>query len=249
MATGVLLNPSTGRPEGHPSHVEDKPGLVWSWAHPDIDLEETLQHAPAHVLEGLDKARTPLGRGLRAGGNTWEEILYRSTADSTAVTNVTTESDMLTAVDVPVLPAKYMYPGRLLKFTLIGRVSTVVTTPGTITFRLRYGTLAAGTVLVVSKAQRPKVTVSTNMIGRVEMSVISRADFSAAAAQFAWGECLLANTIGDAQAAQENVWPDTPATVNVDSTASAALRPTIQFSVSTATTSWTTHVAFVESRN
>lgn len=246
MSRGVLLN-AVGRPVGHPSEVSDKPGIVWGWAHPDIDLDAALALAPAHILDSLERARQR--PGIRAGGNTWEEVLYRSTADSTLVQNVTSESDMLTAVDVPVLPAKYMYPGRLLKFTLIGRVSTVVTTPGTITFRLRYGTLAAGTVLVTSKAQRPKVTVSTNMIGRVEMSVISRGDFSGAAPQFAWGECMLANTIGDAAAAQENVWPDAPAPVNIDSTATAALRPTIQFSVLTATTAWTTHVAFLESRN
>jgi hypothetical protein len=249
LSNGLLLDPRTGRPEGHPSHVEDREGLVWSWAHPDIDLEETLQGAPSHVLESLDKARTPLGRGVRAGGNTWEEVLYRSTADSTAVTNTTTEGDMLTAVDVPVLPAKYLYAGRLVKFTLFGRVSTVVTTPGTITFRLRYGTLAAGTVVLLSKAQRPKTTVSTTMAALVEMTLISRGDFSAAAPTLAWGQNALANTIGDAQAVQESLWPDTPAAVNIDSTASAALRPTIQFSVATATTSWTTHAAFLESKN
>jgi hypothetical protein len=51
LSNGLLLDPRTGRPEGHPSHVEDREGLVWSWAHPDIDLEETLQGAPSHVLE------------------------------------------------------------------------------------------------------------------------------------------------------------------------------------------------------
>jgi hypothetical protein len=148
-----------------------------------------------------------------------------------------------------VLPAKYLYTGRYLKFTLFGRISTVVTTPGTVIFRLRYGTLAAGTILVASKAQRPKTTVSTNMAAWVEFHMIQRGDFSAASPTFAYGMNQLANTIGDAQAAQETIWPDAPAAVNIDSTANTALRPTIQFSVATATTSWTTHVAKLESLN
>lgn len=251
LTNGVVLDKVTGRPEGHPSRVDPKPGpgLAWSWVHPDIDLEAELARAPAHIQASLNRAATPLGRGVRAGGNTWQEILYRSTADSTQVLNTTTESDMLTAVDVPVLPAKYLYTGRYLKMTLFGRISTVVTTPGTVTFRLRYGTLAAGTVLVVSKAQRPKVTVSTNMAAWVEFHLIQRADFSAASPALAYGLNTLANTIGDAQAAQESIWPDTPAAVNIDTTANTALRPTIQFSVATATTAWTTHAAKLENLN
>lgn len=245
---GVLLDPRTGRPDGSCPVVEEGPGMIYNWVNPNFDQELELHRAPEHVKANLKRSAEVGSYGPRASNNSWQETIFRTIADSTQVLNSSSEANMITDAEVPVLPAKFLVPGRFLKFSLFGRTSTVVTTPGTITFRLRLGTLAAGTILVASKAQRPKTTVSANMAAYIEMFCVCRTE-GASGSVFAYGTNQLGNTIGDAAAAQEAVWPDTPAAVTVDTTLAVALRPTIQHSVATATTAWTTHVAKLESLN
>lgn len=243
---GVLLDPRTGRPEG--PVVEEGRGVVYNWINPDFDQEREIHRAPEHVKANLAKSAALGNRAPRASSNSWEEMIYRTVADSTAVTNVSTEQNMLTDADVPVLPAKFLTPGKVMRWCIFGRSSTVVTTPGTIIFRLRWGTLAAGTIMVASKAQRPKTTVSTNMAAEVEIIFVCRSE-GPTGSVFAYGNSQMANTIGDAAAQQESIWPDVPAAVTIDTTLATACRPTIQHSVATATTAWTTHMARLEALN
>lgn len=243
---GVLLNKRTGRPElpehrrfGYGRPEGARAGLVHQFINPEIDI-------PPHVMENLKRAADDV-HDVRAGMQGWEEVVYGITADGTAVTNTTTETIMVPNFIWPNAGPQALYVGKQIRIRLWGRVSTVVTTPGTETFRLRWGGVA-GTILVASKAQRPKVTVSTNMAARVEFYGTCRAVGPTGSAFF-MGKCDLSNTIGDAQAAQEETWPDAPAAVTIDTTAANALSPTIQFSVATATTSWTTHICHFEALN
>lgn len=237
---GLLLHPRTGRPES-----------LYGYVNPEIDHERELHRAPQHVKDSLRRAAELSGpyEPRASAGTSWEEVIYRATADQTQVLNTTSEADMLTAGEVPVIQPGYMQVGRVLCWTIWGRSTTVATTPGTIIFRLRWGTLAAGTVLVASKAQRPKTTTSTNMAVWMQIILTCRA-VGATGSAFAMGQSQLANTIGDAASIQEAVWPDAPAAVTFDTTTAAvACRPTIQHSVATATTAWTTHMAKLESMN
>lgn len=244
---GVLLDPNTGRPE-RPESLRDGfgrpagagPATLFEWVNP------ALERAPKSVLQNLRKAAID-PHDVRAGMQGWEEIAYGLTVDGAAITNTTTETIMVPNFTYPNAGPQALYVGKQLRYTLWGRVSTVVTTPGTITFRLRWGGVA-GTVLVASKAQRPKVTVSTNMAGLVVFDVTVRAIGSAGSA-FAMGLSDLANIIGDAASIGERMWPDAAAAVTIDTTAATALSPTINFSVATATTSWTTHLARLEALN
>lgn len=87
----------------------------------------------------------------------WSELIFNTVGDATAVTG-TAEAIMVPDVT---LPANYMYPGRVLRAYVSGKISNVVTTPGTITLRARWGGVA-GTVLVASPA------ISQNIIAQTD---------------------------------------------------------------------------------
>lgn len=73
---------------------------------------------------------------------------------------ITGNTEALLVPDVPVL-ANFMYPGRLLHGRVFGKASCVVTTPGTQTFKLRWGGIA-GTVLATSAALTQNVAAQTD---------------------------------------------------------------------------------------
>lgn len=207
-----------------------------------FDPAVELERAPVHVRRALARAEE-LGAFGPRGALGWQETARRLDSDGTQVLNTTAEALM-----VPdwTAPADWAYGGRQYKAVMWGRVSTVVTTPGTITFRLRWEGLA-GTAIMASKAQRPKTTVSTNMAAQLEMIVQTRRSGNGNGVMIGMGTNVLANTIGDAAAAGEAVWPDAPAEVTtLDTTTPKAVSPTIQFSVATATTAWTTHIHRIE---
>jgi hypothetical protein len=201
---------------------------------------------PPHIAASLSRARELAGPFEPRAAKGWQATLSRISQDGAQVLN--TASEALMVPDYTIAP-NFLDGGKQLKWVCWGRVSTVVTTPGTITFRTRFGGLA-GTQIMASKAQRPKTTVSTNMAAQVEMLTMFREPGNAQSSGTAigMGTCVLGNTIGDATAAGEAVWPDAPAevTASLNTDAGGALSPTIQFSVATATTAWTTHIARLE---
>lgn len=91
------------------------------------------------------------------GMQTWRETLFASIADGPTLTAA---AEALLVTDVTI-PAGYMYAGRVLKATLYGRASNVVTTPGTLQLRTRWGGLA-GVLLHDSGAMTQNVLVQTN---------------------------------------------------------------------------------------
>jgi hypothetical protein len=199
---GVLLNRHTGLPEGTADgwHIPDRdpdptPGSwvpVGTYINPAI-----LETAPAHVLENLRMAALDPHNSPRMSGSTWQETVSSLPQDATQVLNSTAETIMVPNFVWPNSGPQALYVGKRVRWTMWARVSTVVTTPGTIIFRLRWGGVA-GTLLVTSKTQRPKVTVSTNMSAYVQMEMTCRST-GATGSVFAMGLCDLGNTIGDAQ--------------------------------------------------
>jgi len=219
------------------------PRVLHTWVNPGVDHERYLAEAPAHIQANLHKAglaaADPLAPMAAAG---WQTTITRIDQDGTQVSNSTTEAIMVPDYTVP---GGWIYGGKQLKYVIWGRVSTVVTTPGTITFRLRWGGVA-GTVIMTSKAQRPKTTASVNLACQIEMVVHWRRSGTGGIA-IGMGSCLMGNTIGDAAAAGEQVWPDAAAEVSSLNTAvPTALSPTIQFSVATSPTNFTAHIARLE---
>lgn len=208
---------------------------------------------PGHVREGLERARVDSGPfGLRGSSQGWEEVLYAPTADGAQVLNSAVETIMVPDFT---LPGNYLQQGRMLKYTVFGDVSTVITTPGTITPRLRWGGVA-GTVMAAGGAYAPDPTAaSTTVSCYVEYFVIARAAPGAAASSFTMGRCWW-NDYDDASAAtivanlNMHVIPvSAPAAVNIATNANNAITPTVAFSVATATTQFTAHMALLEALN
>jgi hypothetical protein len=82
---------------------------------------------------------------------TWVETLISSQADGTAITNTTTETTLLPSHASISLPSNYCdHVGQSFEWYALGRASTVVTTPGTLTFKIKFGGTGAGGVAVVS---------------------------------------------------------------------------------------------------
>jgi hypothetical protein len=144
--------------------------------------------------------------------------------------------------------------GDVFKYTLFGAWSTVITTPGTVTFRLRWGGVA-GTSLAASGAFAPDPTAgSTSLSFCVEWYLSCRETGSSGSA-IAFGK-IVWNDFDDASATtlkgnldMQLAPVSAPAAVAINTTAASALSPTVQFSVATNPTNLTTMLAILESLN
>ena len=81
-------------------------------------------------------------------------------------------SESLLVPDV-VIPAMYMYPGRTFALRLAGKISNVVTTPGTITLRVRWGGIT-GTILVASAAIAQNIVAQTDDTWMLDLLIACR---------------------------------------------------------------------------
>lgn len=80
---------------------------------------------------------------------TWQETLVNSVTDGPTLTAAARASCIPVANRI-VLPNNYFYVGRILKIMMSGRISCVVTTPGTARFDICLG--SAGTTIVYDTA-------------------------------------------------------------------------------------------------
>jgi hypothetical protein len=217
-------------------------GVLGTWMAPDIEV-------PYHIEATLEKARKDRGPfGRRASGLGWEEVIYTPNADGTAVTS---SSETILLPDFSI-PASYLTVGKILKYTIMGRQSTVITTPGTITHRLRWGGVG-GVSVVASGAFAPDPTAAaTNLTWMIEY----------------WMQCRSVGATGTAMGFGRVEWSDyddasvttivgnlnmrmvptsAPATATIDTTIDKLLSATYQSSVATASVQ--THVGILEACN
>lgn len=104
---------------------------------------------------------------------TWREILTVGVADGTAKTAAAAAS-IIPAANRIVLPAGFFYVGRMIRFEMSGRLSCVVTTPGTVRFDIRMG--AAGTTIVYDTgALNLNTTAQTDVPWYFEVTLVCRA--------------------------------------------------------------------------
>jgi len=71
---------------------------------------------------------------------TWQETFIASQVDGAAVTG-TTATSLLPGAAKFTLPANFCEVGRVFRVTAKGRVSNIVTTPGTLTLDVRFGSV------------------------------------------------------------------------------------------------------------
>lgn len=267
---GVLLDPITGRPtdplpelvgiDGRPIRESKNADGGWQECGRSRVWMPEGRELPASVAEYLEKSRAEAelhDKGVTEGFYappmmnslaSWEEVLYAPIADGTAVT-AAAETIM---VPNYTLPANYFIPGRTVRYMLFGRLSTVITTPGTITTRLRYGGVA-GVALAAGGAYAPDSTAaSTNLTFWVEWWAVCRSAGTTGTVMCCGRQFL--NDMDDASVAAAvantamSVMPvSAPATATIDTTVASALSPT--WTQSVATGSMTVHLAVLESMN
>lgn len=88
----------------------------------------------------------------------WEEVLVTGKVDGPTLTAAAAASCIPTEAKAT-LPNNYFYVGRVLKITIMGRISCVVTTPGTARFDVRLG----GSVVFDTGALNLNVVAKTNV--------------------------------------------------------------------------------------
>lgn len=179
---------------------------------------------------------------------TWEEALYCSVADATQISNTTTETIMVPDTSIP---AKYWYVGRTLKATLIGSASCVVTTPGTLTLRARYGGVA-GTVLAASAAIALNITAQTSDTVWIEFLLTCRAVGWSSTSGSLWttGRAMLGSLRTGGTQVTDMIPNSANAVVaSLDLTSAGTLSFTAQFSVSTNPTNLTINQFTLEALN
>jgi hypothetical protein len=93
------------------------------------------------------------------GHQGWQETLIAGQSDGTAVTG-TSAGSLLPAQAKYILPANYLeYVGSKLHIRAGGRISNIVTTPGTLTLTVKFGS----TVVATSQAMQLNAVAKTNV--------------------------------------------------------------------------------------
>jgi len=183
----------------------------------------------------------------------WSETIAWATADGAAVANTTTETIIFPNVT---LPANYMADGRVLRETLMGRWSNVVTAVPTLTFATRWGGVS-GTVLAQSGAIVTPAAATTNAMWDMHMLLQTRAN-GATGSIFAMGSVTMgedaAPTFGTVtnygcKSFMGSAGIATPAAVTVDLTADTALSDTADWSAANASNTMTGHIKILEVMN
>lgn len=160
----------------------------------------------------------------------WDELIYRQVGNGPTLT-AAAEALLVTDVNIP---ASYMTVGRILCVRLFGKASNAVTTPGTLTLRVRWGGLA-GVVLAASAAMTQNVIVQTDKTWFAELDV--RCDTEGATGTFVSAGRIMRGNQAAAAASDctPDMWPTASlAPVTVDTTIAKLLSVTAQPSLTTA---------------
>lgn len=73
---------------------------------------------------------------------TWDQVLINANVVGSGPSNTTTETSVLPAAAKFTIPANFFYVGAMLRVTMCGQLSNVVTTPGTFDFKFKFGSTA-----------------------------------------------------------------------------------------------------------
>jgi hypothetical protein len=112
--------------------------------------------------------------------SSWQGLLISMQTAGTAVTG-TTEGSLLATQAKYTLPANAMvYAGQTLRIRAAGQISNVATTPGTLTFRVKFGSI----VVATSQALTLNTTLKTNVTWILDWDLTCRSVGGGTAATF-----------------------------------------------------------------
>lgn len=176
-------------------------------------------------------------------------VLASAQTDGTALTNTLTATNILHASGIPTIPAGTLQVGSNLKVTVKGRISTVVTTPGTLTLDVRFGSV----VVFNGGAMALNITAQTNATFEFEALVTIRALGTGTSAN-ALGtarfvsRAVVGSAVAGSGGANTLLLPDTAPAVGTgfDSTASQQVQVFGTWSVANASNSIQVHQSVIE---
>jgi hypothetical protein len=114
---------------------------------------------------------------------TWVQTLVSSQIDSTALTASTTPTSILPPSARFIIPANYFSIGSVLRVRAYGRITTVVTTPGTLALAFMLGPTSNISVFTPA-AMALNIVAQTNATWSLEMMLTCRAIGASTTANF-----------------------------------------------------------------
>jgi hypothetical protein len=102
---------------------------------------------------------------------TWIEVLTAMEVAGSALNNYTTAVTVLPPQNLYTFPANYFETGKLLRITVMGSISNIVTTPGTIVFQVIIG----GVVVFTTGNIQLNATAHTTLPFTLEILLTCRA--------------------------------------------------------------------------
>jgi hypothetical protein len=99
--------------------------------------------------------------------------LITSQVDGTALTASTTPTSIIPPAAIYTLPNNFFYIGKQLRIRAMGRISNVITTPGTLIFSVRLGT--GPVIAATSDALGLNIVAKTNVHWEVDWLLTCRA--------------------------------------------------------------------------
>lgn len=173
--------------------------------------------------------------------NSWQQTLITQQIDGTALANSTTATSIIAPAAKFTLPANLLLVGTKFRINAGGRISTVVTTPGTLLLEVRFG---ATTVVFSGGLMNLNTTAQTNATWQLEVDLTCRAiGATTSGSIFGVGKFISRAIIGSAAVAAGGITntllPDTAPGVGTgfDSTASQVVDLFATWSVANAANS------------
>lgn len=184
----------------------------------------------------------------------WNERFITSGEDGSALTNSTTATSILPASRKFTLPSYFFDgTGKELRIRASGRISTVVTTPGTLTLDVRFGSV----VVFNGGAMTLNTTAQTNVGWILDVRLVCRAIGAGTSAnmlgQGTWtSHAVIGSAAPTAGTAGTHVLPYNAAPAagtGFDSTAAQTIDLFATWSVASASNSITCHQFLIDSPN
>jgi hypothetical protein len=244
---------------GSQGHAPGSPGPVAGY---DLDANRIL--LPEHVRQMPAKARkawmdshglVPAIGGGAGYGSTFLQMLEPfQVADGSPLGTSTTETVISYDSLLTLPPNFFANPGKMIWCRWMGKVSNIVTTPGTITFAVRYNTIT-GTVLATTGPINFNTVAATDNLWYVEFiaQCLANSGTTTGLTLLSYGEAYVANTLGGAADIRNaSMPPGGTALANVtglDGTVGKALSLTAKFSISNAANIITNRNAWIIALN
>lgn len=186
----------------------------------------------------------------------WQETLIQANVDGTALASSTSATSLLPPAARFTMPANFLRIGSMFRVKVAGRLSNIVTTPGTFTLDVRMGP-TSNIVVFNGGAMQLSTTAHTNVPFVAEIMLTCRAIGNSTNANFmgqgwALSQALSLTAVADSTTTPAHLLiPNTAPAVGTgfDSTVAMVVDVYGTFSISNAANAFTLHQYSLEALN